>query len=386
MTTTSYLSAEYSNCTAIHSVAWCIKSIAYATIANSVCADELPTSGELKLFRMRIESGPNRFTYITPLDNFSNPLEIFLPPPGPYFDEFILDEYFGEHAFDLHTNGKVTQCLACWRPKHVDSHKQCREQCRVCKMEDHKGGICPRIYARAAWWDKRGYTPTRNTCLRPNFKALTYLVKAGILHSISQVVQPIRVNQNHPLVKEFYRGGPQPQYTPGKVTWPILTYGRRQQEGPRQQREQEHRPAVVGISTTYPAPPVPNTIGRLVEIAAERIQDPTEPRHDVTEPDHDAAELPAPKGSAAQEIRTTTPHQSREYLSLKVEEQGREIERLKKQLEDAQAAVADAQATIAEKDAQILELRGATNTTVRKRVRFAVWPDAQDWRGSGQRR
>jgi len=74
--------------------------------------------------------------------------------------------------------------------------------------------------------------------LRPCSGEWVYLVKAGILHGFSNVIQPVQVNQSHPLVQEQYRDIAVPLYTPGKLLWPAPT---KQKQGRDVLREPEEK-------------------------------------------------------------------------------------------------------------------------------------------------
>jgi len=144
----------------------------------------------------------------------------YLPPSGAYYDEYILESRFGKNKFEVYADGIITTCIICWGPKHDDSYKRCKRRCRVCATQDHPGKACGRIYAAVSWWRARGYTPPKDMQLRPGYGEWVYLVKAGIVHSFSRAIQPVQVNQSHPLVQEQYRDIAVPRYTPGKPLWP----------------------------------------------------------------------------------------------------------------------------------------------------------------------
>ncbi|KAL7780100.1 hypothetical protein CFE70_010121 [Pyrenophora teres f. teres 0-1] len=276
-------------------------------MANPVCVDELPTRGELEIYRMRIEVAPNVFHSVVPLLKFLTPIENCLPPSGPYFDEFVLEKKFGKQTFE--------------------------------------------IYVRMGWWKTRGHTPSPRVHLRPNVRALAYLVKAGCLFSISKVIQPIRANMNHPLVKEFYQGKPQPQYTPGPITWPPSMIDTKRQE--LQKGQTNSGAPQGGISTPYRASTVPDMIGTLVKhsIHGDTHHSPTNDR-----------QVPEPTTSASGPTIAE--------LSAKVEEQAGKIGRLMKELDNAREALVEKSAALAEKDARIAELEDTAGKPGRKRVRF----------------
>ncbi|CAA9966356.1 hypothetical protein PTMSG1_09715 [Pyrenophora teres f. maculata] len=316
---------------------------------------ELPTRRELELYSMRIETSPNNNSTVIPLQEFTIPIENFLPPSGPYFDEFVLEKQFGEQMFDVYTDRQLSKCIVCWHPKHLESHRRCKQQCRVCGTKDHKGKACTRIYARYSWWKQRSHTPTRDIRLRPGIRELVYLVKAGILLSITKVIQPIRINGTHPLIKEIYRGMAPPQYTPGTITWPVRNTTQRRESRPAQQKEAGSGPAQGATSALYPALAVPDMIGTLVKNSI-----------------HGDTHHSATNDSQVPEPTTSTSSPSTEELSAKVEEQAGKIGRLMKELDNAQEALVAKSAALAEKDARIAELEGTAGTSGRKRVRFQV--------------
>ncbi|CAE7217035.1 hypothetical protein P3342_013108 [Pyrenophora teres f. teres] len=320
-------------------------------MANPVCVDELPTRGELEIYRMRIEVAPNVFHSVVPLLKFLTPIENCLPPSGPYFDEFVLEKKFGKQTFEVYKDGELATCIVCWGPKHGEGHKGCREKCRVCETQRHPGRTCPQIYVRMGWWKTRGHTPSPRVHLRPNVRALAYLVKAGCLFSISKVIQPIRANMNHPLVKEFYQGKPQPQYTPGPITWPPSMIDTKRQE--LQKGQTNSGAPQGGISTPYRASTVPDMIGTLVKhsIHGDTHHSPTNDR-----------QVPEPTTSASGPTIAE--------LSAKVEEQAGKIGRLMKELDNAREALVEKSAALAEKDARIAELEDTAGKPGRKRVRF----------------
>ncbi|KAF7566274.1 hypothetical protein PtrM4_145940 [Pyrenophora tritici-repentis] len=84
-------------------------------MADPVCVNELPTKRELELFNMRIETAPNNITTVQPLQEFEAPVENFLPPSGPYLDEFILENKFGKEMFNVYINRQLSKSVPCMR-------------------------------------------------------------------------------------------------------------------------------------------------------------------------------------------------------------------------------------------------------------------------------
>jgi hypothetical protein len=171
---------------------------------------------------IRVETKPGVFVNVRPVKALKAPIANCLPPPGPYFDEFILESLFDKGMFHVYANGKIDKCIVCWRAKHVDSYKDCKRECRVCKKYDHPGQTCRKIYARMVWWQARGHKVTKEMRIHPGLGELVYLVLAGVVRSFSKVTDVVNLNDNHPLVRDLYRTNLMPQYTPGRIVWPTL--------------------------------------------------------------------------------------------------------------------------------------------------------------------
>jgi len=249
-------------------------------------SDELPNQTELKLFTIRAEVTPGISALVRPVKSLRRSIDKHLPPSGAYYDEYILEGHFGKNKFQVYENGIVTTCIVCWGPKHENSYKRCKRQCRVCVTQDHPGKACGRIYAAVSWWRARGYAPPKDMHLRPGCGEWAYLVKAGVFHSFSRVIQPVQVNQSHPLVQEKYRAISVPLYTPGKPLWPALTKQKQgrdilrgNEEKHEQERQEEHQeecqqksPAPTRVTNArrcLPQHHVPDMIGTAVQRTAQ---------------------------------------------------------------------------------------------------------------------
>jgi hypothetical protein len=101
---------------------------------------------------------------------FQDSVESYLPPPGKYYDQPVL-----EKLFDLDSSKqKCLHCLQVTCP-HVHKMSLCKEDCGVCGTRQHLGRECTMMYCNFLWWTKRGHYPAESTRLRPGKMDATVL-------------------------------------------------------------------------------------------------------------------------------------------------------------------------------------------------------------------
>ena len=87
-----------------------------------------------------------------------------------------------------------------------------------------------------SFWKAHGHKVVKTQHLRPGVGEFLYLVKAGVVHSFRKFKDVVKVNQDHPLVRELYRTTSMPLHTPGMTVWSKSGKGQKQSrpsvEGP----------------------------------------------------------------------------------------------------------------------------------------------------------
>ncbi|KAI4693595.1 uncharacterized protein J4E88_001968 [Alternaria novae-zelandiae] len=181
--------------------------------------DELASSNIVMEIN-RDGSGRVEKSRIQPVEVLSRSIQDYLPPAGPYYDMMQFEKVFGKNLMN-----KSNKCMSCWKQKHVNSLRDCRQECALCRTGDHVGSGCHAPYMPMTLWELLGHMPPHGYQLRPEAAEQAYLVLAGIIHLQENKAWPIRPNMDHPLVREFYEGRDHPEPLFRKATIPARAAG-----------------------------------------------------------------------------------------------------------------------------------------------------------------
>ncbi|KAI4943418.1 hypothetical protein J4E91_009327 [Alternaria rosae] len=143
---------------------------------------------------------------IQPVEVLSRSIQDYLPPVGPYYDMMQFEKVFSKSLMK-----KSNKCMSCWKPKHVNSLRECEQECAICRTGDHAGSGCHAPYMPMTLWELLGHMPPRGYQIRPKAADQADLVLAGIIKPQENKAWPIRPNMDHPLVREFYEGRDDPE-------------------------------------------------------------------------------------------------------------------------------------------------------------------------------
>ncbi|KAF7681327.1 hypothetical protein GT037_000303 [Alternaria burnsii] len=140
------------------------------------------------------------------------PVERYLPPAGIYYDQLALPTVFGTHFF------KKECCKVCWIMHYNPvggSATSCGKKCQVCGTSRHKHESCPLLYCSAQWYHERCVPHRPKTLydrqIRPEDDELAIMCEIGVLDRTRGPNGIIIAKPDHPVVKAFYDGRPDPQ-------------------------------------------------------------------------------------------------------------------------------------------------------------------------------
>jgi hypothetical protein len=158
----------------------------------------------------------------------------YLPPPGPYYDQFSL-------ATSLDIKFTSDKCWTCWNiQSSCTSRGTCMKTCKICGTSSHPGKVrgtsslngnhlcfkasicandriqvCPSLYCTISWFHDRNVSPSsvRDAArqVRPSQKELEILLQQGLVLDSGDRNLPIIPNMAHPAAQDFYRKKPAPQ-------------------------------------------------------------------------------------------------------------------------------------------------------------------------------
>lgn len=157
---------------------------------------EINRDGSERVEKMRIQ----------PVEVLSRSIQDYLPPAGPYYDMMQFEKVFSKSLMK-----KSNKCMSCWKPKHVNSLRECEQERAICRTGDHAGSGCHAPYMPMTLWELLGQMPPRSYQIRPEATDQAYLVLAGIIKPQDNKAWPIRPNMDHPLVREIYEGRDDPE-------------------------------------------------------------------------------------------------------------------------------------------------------------------------------
>ncbi|KAI4656270.1 hypothetical protein J4E93_000989 [Alternaria ventricosa] len=313
----------------------------------------LPSTEELanSTIVLEINRGPNGWERkrIEPVNVLSRPIEDYLPPPGCYYDMMQIDKVFGNNLMK-----KRNKCMSCWKPKHVDSPRECDQECAICQTGDHVGDGCHALYMPMVLWELLGYRPPHGDQVRPEAAEQVYLVLAGIIMPQENKTWPIRPNMDHPLVREFYEGRDYPE--------PLL---KKAIIGARTPKTSDSRVKLITtpaatVNETEAAPvlatALPTTGAASVEFPPPNIAKPYTAAKGSIEQEQEeeprALQEVVEDESVADEqvLPPTTVEQLREVIAekdAKLVEQGKELEEAKNRIRELEKVVANVRSSIA---------------------------------------
>ncbi|CAN9099689.1 unnamed protein product [Alternaria alternata] len=169
------------------------------------------------------------------------PVERYFPPAGIYYDQLALLTVFGTRFF------RQECCKVCWKAHSIragGSATSCGKKCQVCGTGSHKHESCPLLYCTAQWYQEHSIPHHPKTLqdrqIRPEDRELAILCGIGVLDRTRGPNGIIIAKPDHPVVKAFYDGRPNPQAMTARIM------------------DTERRPRSVFITTAERSSFVPN--------------------------------------------------------------------------------------------------------------------------------
>ncbi|KAH6858860.1 hypothetical protein BKA58DRAFT_449188 [Alternaria rosae] len=123
------------------------------------------------------------------------PIERYLPPAGPYYDQNALLPIFGAIFF------KYKPCMICWtcHPAAGYSTTSCGKNCSL-------------FYCNRDWYRQQeipcGPGTVRDRQIRPDKQELAVLSRIGVLFQARGPNNTVLINSMHPIVQDFYKDKP----------------------------------------------------------------------------------------------------------------------------------------------------------------------------------
>ncbi|RII10991.1 hypothetical protein CUC08_Gglean006993 [Alternaria sp. MG1] len=133
------------------------------------------------------------------------PVERYFPPAGIYYDQLALPTVFGTRFF------RQECCKVCWKAHSIragGSATSCGKKCQVCGTGRHKheGHSIP--HHPKTLQDRQ---------IRPEDRELAILCDIGVLDRTRGPNGIIIAKPDHPVVKAFYNGRPNPQAMTARI-------------------------------------------------------------------------------------------------------------------------------------------------------------------------
>ncbi|KAI4917712.1 hypothetical protein J4E85_009804 [Alternaria conjuncta] len=186
-----------------------------ANVQSVGIKSELPSSDAADRFLESLPSFPGNIA-VTPSspssmtlpDGLTYPIERYLPPAGPYYDQNALLPVFGPMFF------KYKPCMICWtcHPAAGYSTTSCGKVCKVCGTRRHPDESCSLFYCNRDWYRQQeipcGPNTLRDRQIRPDKQELAVLSYIGVMYLARGPNNTVLVNPRHPIVQNFYKDKP----------------------------------------------------------------------------------------------------------------------------------------------------------------------------------
>jgi hypothetical protein len=85
--------------------------------------DNLPTPLQLEKSRIFVVKD-GKTTLVSTANRLSHPAERYLPPAGPHYDQYNLEDYFRITHVDVER-----MCRSCWQRRHGAQGPDCKHTC-----------------------------------------------------------------------------------------------------------------------------------------------------------------------------------------------------------------------------------------------------------------